>query len=328
MFKALVLGRLHNLSDEALERQICRDLTFMSFLDLSLADAVPDAKTFWEFRQKIGAEEGFRELFEIFNEHLRRQVLHHLGGRTIDATFVEVPKQRNSREENAQIKAGQVPPDWPAQRAKLAQKDTDARWTKKGGVSHAKDHVKVDAGSKLIEDFCVSAANEHDSQSFAALVAAGDGTLWADSAYAGQACQQVLATKGVAGQICEKGNRGGPASEEQKARNRCKSKVRARAEHVFAFMTNSMGGIHLAWHCLHAIARRWPGEPWFANSAAMEQDPAPQVSPPNPLTTPVTTPACVALPASHPPSLENPPNAPAVRTPQIGCLQLRRFFNR
>ena len=257
MFKALVLGRLHNLSDEALERQIRRDLSFMSFLDLNLADAVPDAKTFWEFRQKIGAAEGFRQLFETFNEHLRRQGLFTKEGRIIDATFVEVPKQRNSREENAQIKAGQVPPDWPAQRAKLAQKDTDARWTKKGGVSYYgyKDHAKVDAGSKLIEDFCVSAANEHDSQSFAALVAAGDGTLWADSAYAGQACQQVLATTGVAGQICEKGNRGGPASEEQKARNRRKSKVRARGEHVFAFMTNSMGGI--IQRCLGLARNRW-----------------------------------------------------------------------
>jgi IS5 family transposase len=245
MFQALVLGRLHNLSDEALERQIRRDLTFMSFLGLSLADAVPDQKTLWEFRQKIGAEEGFRQLFETFNEHLRSQGMFTKEGRIIDATFVEVPKQRNSREENAQIKAGQVPPDWKSQPEKLSQKDTDARWTKKGGVSYYgyKDHAKVDAGSKLIEDFSVSPANEHDSQSLERLVAAGDGTLWADSAYAGQACQQVLAAKGVAGQICEKGNRAGPASEEQKASNRRKSKVRARGEHVFAFMTNSMGGI-------------------------------------------------------------------------------------
>ena len=38
MFKALVLGRLHNLSDQALERQIRKDLSFMSFLGLTLAD--------------------------------------------------------------------------------------------------------------------------------------------------------------------------------------------------------------------------------------------------------------------------------------------------
>lgn len=257
MFKALILGRLHNLSDEALERQIRRDLSFMSFLDLSLADAVPDQKTFWEFRQKLGAEEGFSQLFERFNEYLRGQGFFTKEGRIIDATFVEVPKQRNTREENAQIKAGEVPPDWKQQSAKLCQKDTDARWTKKGGVSYYgyKDHVKMDAGSKLIEDFRVTAANVHDSQQFASLVAAEDGTIWADSAYAGLACQQVLAAHGVAGQICVKGNRGGPASEEQKASNRQKSKVRARGEHPFAFMTSSMGGI--IQRCLGLRRNRW-----------------------------------------------------------------------
>src|SRR6185312_4496663 len=54
MFKALVLGRLHNLSDQGLERQIRKDLTFMTFLGLTLADRVPDEKTLWEYREKIG----------------------------------------------------------------------------------------------------------------------------------------------------------------------------------------------------------------------------------------------------------------------------------
>ena len=197
MFKALVLGRLHNLSDAALERQIRKDLSFMSFLGLTLADRVPDEKTLWEFRQKIGAEQGFRRLFDQFNEHLRSRGMFTREGRIIDATFVEVPKQRNhsalsswpkgSREENAQIKAGQVPPPWQQEPHKLAQKDTDARWTKKNNVSYYgyKNHVKSDAGSKLIEDFSVTAANEHDSQQFERLVAEGDGTDWADSAYSG-----------------------------------------------------------------------------------------------------------------------------------------------
>jgi IS5 family transposase len=185
MFKALVLGRLHNLSDEALERQICRDLSFMNFLGLSLADRVPDQKTLWEFRQKIGAEEGFRQLFDTFQEHLRSQGMFTKEGRIIDATFVEVPKQRNSREENAQIKAGQVPSEWKEHSHKLCQKDTAARWTKKGGVSYYgyKDHAKVDVGSKLIEDFSVTAAQTHDSQPFDQLVTPEDAALWADSAY-------------------------------------------------------------------------------------------------------------------------------------------------
>jgi len=257
MFKALVLGRLHNLSDEALERQIRKDLSFMSFLGLTLADRVPDEKTLWEFRQRIGAEAGFRQLFGRFNEHLRSQGMFTKEGRIIDATFVEVPKQRNTREENAQIKAGKVPAAWQEQPHKLAQKDTDARWTKKNHVSYYgyKNHVKSDAGSKLIEDFSVTAAQEHDSQQFDTLVAESDGTTWADSAYSGGPCEQVLAAKGVTGQICEKGTRGHPLTEEQKASNRQKSKVRSRGEHPFAFMTCSMGG--LIARCIGLVRNTW-----------------------------------------------------------------------
>ena len=39
------------------------------------------------------------------------------------------------------------------------------------------------------------------------------------------------------------GARGHPLTEEQKASNRQKSKVRSRGEHPFAFMTCSMGGL-------------------------------------------------------------------------------------
>ena len=43
--------------------------------------------------------------------------------------------------------------------------------------------------------------------------------------------------------ICEKGTRGHPLTEEQKKRNRQKSKVRSRVEHVFGFMEQTMGGL-------------------------------------------------------------------------------------
>lgn len=135
MFKALVLGRLHNLSDQGLERQIRKDLTFMAFLGLTLADRVPDEKTLWEFRERIGGGDGFAQLFGCFNEHLRAQGQFTKEGRIIDATFVEVPIQRNSRQDNEKIKAGEIPADWQQQPHKLAQKDTDARWTQKNNQS-------------------------------------------------------------------------------------------------------------------------------------------------------------------------------------------------
>ena len=59
-----------------------------------------------------------------------------MGGQIIDASIVAVPKQRNSGEENARIKAGETPAGWEDKPAKRRQKDVEARWTKKHGKSH------------------------------------------------------------------------------------------------------------------------------------------------------------------------------------------------
>jgi IS5 family transposase len=76
-----------------------------------------------------------------------------------------------------------------------------------------------------------------------ALVESDSGqTLHADSAYSGKPVAKVVSGKHMENQIHEKGYRGHPLSEEQKERNREKSRIRARVEHVFGFMENSMGG--------------------------------------------------------------------------------------
>ena len=61
-----------------------------------------------------------------------------------------VPRNHNTREENAAIKQGEVPEDWADKPAKRCQKDLDARWTKKHGKSHYgdKNHVNVDRTHK------------------------------------------------------------------------------------------------------------------------------------------------------------------------------------
>ena len=91
-----------------------------------------------------------------------------------DATFVEVPRQRNTREENAQIKAGQTPAEWRQliQTLKLRQKDVDARWTKKNHEKHYgyKNHVNPNLGNKLVQSYEVSNPAVHGSQVFETLL--------------------------------------------------------------------------------------------------------------------------------------------------------------
>ena len=247
MFKAMVIQRLFNLSDEQLEFQITDRSTFTRFLGLNSGETIPDYTSFWGFRESLMEKGLERKLFDQFSAKLEAEGIYAKSGSIIDATIVEVPKQRNSREENAQIKSGKIPVDWDED--KSCHKDTDARWVKKNGVSFFgyKDHIKTDAGTSLITDYRVTPASTHDSVALKELVSEADGgkPLHADSAYTGEEIEQVLRDLNIENKACEKGRRGAPLTEAQRRHNRQKSKIRALVEHVFGFMENSMNGIFL-----------------------------------------------------------------------------------
>lgn len=253
MFKILVLQQLHNLSDDRIEYQILDRLSFMRFLGLDFKQGVPDSKTIWLFREQLKNLNLTEILFAEFHTQLASLGYVAREGQMIDATFVEVPKQRNTREENEQIKAGKLPDGWDKDEkkaiAKRRQKDIDARWTKKNSQSYFgyKNHVNGDQKYKLIQSYAVTEASVHDSQVFDVLL---DQTVdengekravYADSAYRSQEQEAKLLENKIQSQICEKGAKNNPLTEEQKQSNRTKSKVRARVEHIFGAQA-AMGG--------------------------------------------------------------------------------------
>lgn len=242
MFKILVIQSLYGLGDEQTPFQILDRRSFHHFLGLSEADSVPDPNTIREFREKLTKAELFDQLFAAFNTRLTDQGFITRKGQIIDASFVEVPRQRNTRAENEAIKGGAVPAGWEKGAKRLAHKDLDARWTQKNDASYYgyKDHVVADLESKLIVRAEVTTASQHDSQALDSLTCPGDPETWADSAYTGQNCQAILEGKGIAAHICEKGTRGHELTPGQKRSNRAKSRKRVRVEHIFAFMTGSM----------------------------------------------------------------------------------------
>jgi len=249
MFKILILQRYYNIGDDKMEFAILDRLSFMRFLGLTLSDKVPDAKTIWYFREQLAQEKAVEKLFELFKEELHKKNLIANEGKIVDASFVEVPIQRNSREENKQIKEGEIPNEWKEKPNKLAQKDVDARWTKKNDKSYYgyKDHVKSDAKSKLIDTYTVTDASVHDSQETEPLLSEEDKgqSLHADSAYSGEPVAQVVEKKEMINQIHEKGYRNTPLTDEQKENNKVKSKTRARVEHIFGFIENSMNSPYI-----------------------------------------------------------------------------------
>lgn len=247
MFKMLVLQSLYNLSDEQAELQVRDRLSFMHFLGLTFADNVPDATTLRLFREdlkNLGLE---RPLFDRFNKELEKQGFAAKGGFMVDGSFVEVPRQRNSKEENEQIKNGEIPETLSENPNVLAQKDTDARWMKKNNVSYFgyKDHVLGDTGFKFIRDYDVTDASVHDSVPFLPLVpqkpVKEKQPVYADSAYVGKEIEEELIKRKFKPKICEKGYKNKPLTEKQKESNRKKSKVRCRVEHIFGEMKMRMG---------------------------------------------------------------------------------------
>ena len=251
MFKIVMLQQWYCIADDNTEYTINDRLSFQRFLGLTLNDKVPDAKTIWAFKEKLKETGKDLELFWQFEKQMEEQGVITRKGSLVDASFVDVPRQRNTRKENEDIKNGKVPEEWQTEENenKLRQKDIDARWAKKNNEVHYgyKDHVKVDQESKMIIDFEVTAANVHDSQCFNELIDGKDKVVYADSAYAGEDIHNDILDEfpDIELMVNEKGYKNNPLTEAEIGDNRKKSKVRARVEHVFGHMTNSMGGMFI-----------------------------------------------------------------------------------
>jgi len=99
MFKILILQAWYNLSDEALEKQIARDLMFRRFIDLSLSESVPDHSSIWRFRQLLNTQGLLEPLLEQINAHLERNsIIVSLGSiNIIDATVIEAKQSRKRK---------------------------------------------------------------------------------------------------------------------------------------------------------------------------------------------------------------------------------------
>lgn len=249
MFKILILQRYYGLGDTQIEYQILDRLSFKKFLGLESGDKVPDEKTVWLFRENITNIGLVEIIFKQFTEFLESKNLIMNEGKMVDASFTVAPRQRNTKEENTKIKEGNGNELWNDQPNKKRHKDIDARWTKKNDETFYgyKNHAKVDTKSKFIDKYKVTDASVHDSQALDDLLTEKDKgqDLNADSAYTGEDQNKVINKYQMNNKVHEKGYRNNPLTDEQKQSNKEKSRTRARVEHVFGFMEQSMHGLTL-----------------------------------------------------------------------------------
>lgn len=244
MFKVLVLKRLFNLSAEETEYQINDRLSFMKFLHLGLSDTVPDAKTIWLYEDKLPKSGAGKELFNALNKQIEAKGYITRTGSIVDATFIEAPKRKNTKEQREQLKNGEIPEEWDDKEhpQKLMQRDTDATWTVKNREAHFgyKDTVKADLESKIITDYRTTTASTNDKVAATGIFDEKDHIAYGDCAY-----PTLALPENVDNQICESPKKNHPLTTEQKERNHKKAKLRCRVEHIFAGMVQMVGGTTL-----------------------------------------------------------------------------------
>ena len=262
MFKILILHTLYTLSDDATEFQIKDRLSFMRFLGLGLADAVPDAKTVWLFREQLTRAGAIEELFAAFDAWLKGQGYLAMSGQIIDASIIAAPRQRNTDAEKAALKEGKIPEDWAAKPARLAQKDRDARWTLKRAKARAakddgakakveiaipvfgyKTHISIDRKHGFVRRFCVTSAAAHDGAQLANVLDSANtaSDVWADTAYRSKVNEAHLARQGRRSRIHFRRRAGLDLTPPQRKANRARSRIRSAVETVFAAQKHRFG---------------------------------------------------------------------------------------
>lgn len=243
LVRMVILQQLYNLSDEQTEYQCLDRLSFSQFLGIHFGESVPDAKTLWAFKELLKKHNLGEAIFQEVEKQIVQKGYLPRGGQIIDGTMVKAPIQRNTKEENKKIKAGDIPENWSEPQKK--QKDTDASWVKKNGVSTFgyKLSANVDNKFKIIRLVHISPVHEHDSQHLQHLFDKRNTSknFYADSAYAGKSHLEMINDAGCTEKVNRKGTKNKPLTKQQKKRNKNLSKVRCRVEHVFGDMA-SMGG--------------------------------------------------------------------------------------
>ncbi|GMG82565.1 IS5 family transposase [Paralimibaculum aggregatum] len=261
-FRMLVLQAMHGLSLAQTEYLVADRLSWMRFCGLGPGDAVPDANTLWDFREALIGAGALDALFSRLDRAITEAGYLPMAGQILDPTLVAAPRQRNTEEEKARIKAGETADAiWPDKPARARQKDMDARWTVKFAKAKPaadgtpridiaipafgyKSHISIDRRHGVIRRAKVTDAAAHDGARLREGLIDPNNTasdIWADSAYRSAANERFLAGIGKVSRIHRRKPKAKPMPKRTARANAAKSAVRAHVEHPFAHQKGPMG---------------------------------------------------------------------------------------
>lgn len=212
-----------NLADEACEEALLDSTSLRRFVGIDLGrERVPDATTLLKFRRLLNEHKLGEQLFAKVGEVLQARGMKLGKGTIVDATIIGAPSSTKNAEK---------------------ARDPEMHQTRKGQQWYfgMKMHIGVDSRSGLVHSAVVTAANVHDKHALPELLHGNEQRVYGDSAYASQ--KELISAKAPQAKdfTNQRARRNGEVDEAERSKNRNKSKVRARVEHVFAVVKRLWG---------------------------------------------------------------------------------------
>jgi transposase, IS5 family len=223
MLRVYFLQLWFNLSDPAVEEALYDSVAMRAFVGIDLAtEGAPDETTVCKFRHLLERNKLGKVLLTAVNDHLHRSGIKIAKGTIVDATIIGAPSSTKNKD---------------------GERDPEMHQTAKGQQWYfgMKAHVGVDSKTKLIHTVLASAANVQDRDALPYLLHGAETRVWGDQGYQGHA-HLIHRHAPQAKDFTNKRYRfRGKINEVEKAKNRNKSRVRAKVEHVFGVIKNIFG---------------------------------------------------------------------------------------
>jgi transposase, IS5 family len=238
MLRIYFLQQWFNLSDPAVEEALYDSAVMRSFVGIDLGrEPVPDETTVCKFRHLLEQHQLGGQMLEAVNLHLQSQGVRITTGTIVDATIIHAPSSTKNREQ---------------------KRDPEMHQTRKGKQWYfgMKAHVGVDSKTKLIHTALVTAAHVADATVLPELLHGEETRVWGDQAYRGQ--RDVIHACAPQAQDCthRRYRYKKWIDEVERAKNRTKSTVRSKVEHVFGVMKLKFGFVKVRYRGLAKNANR------------------------------------------------------------------------
>ena len=238
MLRIYFLQQWFNLSDPAVEEALYDSVVMRDFVEIDLGrEPVPDETTVCKFRHLLEEHALGGEMLETVNLHLQSRGVRITTGTIVDATIIHAPSSTKNREE---------------------KRDPEMHQTKKGKQWYfgMKAHVGVDSKTKMIHTVVATAANVADATVLPELLHGEETRVWGDQAYQGQT--DVIHECAPQAQDCthRRYRYKNRVDEVERGKNRTKSTVRSKVEHVFGVMKLKFGFVKVRYRGLKKNANR------------------------------------------------------------------------